>query len=142
MTITEKVAYLKGLAEGMKLSADTDEGKLFRAIIDTLEDLALSVTDAEERLDVLDADLAEVEDIVYDDEDDDFGFDDDDDDGVFEFVCPHCHETVFFDDSIVEDDDDDFELICPACGKKLDATDLLFDSDEDDDETDEDGETD
>ena len=129
MTITEKVAYLKGLAEGMKLSADTDEGKLFRAIIDTLEDLAFSVTDAEERLDVLDADLAEVEAVVYDD-------------GVFEFVCPHCHETVFFDDSIVEDDDDDFELICPACGKKLDAMDLLFDSDEDDDETDEDGETD
>ncbi len=138
MTITERVAYLKGLAEGMKLDKESNEGKLFDAVIETLDDIALELTDVTERLDVLDEDLADVEDVIYDfdDDDDDFsdfyGFDDEDDedDGVYEFECPHCHETVFFDESVF-DDDDDFELECPACGAKLDA---VF---EDDDETDE-----
>lgn len=138
MTITERVAYLKGLAEGMNLDKTTNEGKLFAAIMDTLEDLALAMEDAEERMDVLDADLADVEEIVYDEEDDDyFDFDDEctgncdgctgcddydvDEGGVYEFECPNCHETVFFDESIFEDDDDDFELECPACGAKLDS---------------------
>ena len=33
MGISEKVAYLKGLAEGLKLDAESNEGKLFTAII-------------------------------------------------------------------------------------------------------------
>ena len=33
MTLTEKSAYLKGLAEGIKLS-DDDNGKVLKAIID------------------------------------------------------------------------------------------------------------
>lgn len=142
MTITERVAYLKGLAEGMKLDKESNEGKLFDAIIETLDDIALELTDATERLDVLDEDLADVEDVIYDFDDDDddlsdfYGFDDDDeeDEGVYEFECPHCHETVFFDESIF-DDEDDFELECPACGAKLDA--VFEDDDEADDETDE-----
>ena len=35
MEITEKVAYLKGLAEGMELDTDKKVGKLLAAIIDT-----------------------------------------------------------------------------------------------------------
>ena len=38
MEITERVAYLKGLAEGMELNTDKREGKLLAAIIDVLED--------------------------------------------------------------------------------------------------------
>ena len=34
--ITEKVAYLKGLAEGMELDTEKKEGKLLAAIIDVL----------------------------------------------------------------------------------------------------------
>ena len=41
MEITEKVAYLKGLAEGMELDTGKKEGKLLSAIIDVLEDIAL-----------------------------------------------------------------------------------------------------
>ena len=36
MEITEKVAYLKGLAEGMELDTEKKEGKLLAAIIDVL----------------------------------------------------------------------------------------------------------
>lgn len=142
MTITERVAYLKGLAEGLKLDKESNEGKLIAAIIEALDDIALELTDATERLDVLDEDLADVEDVLYDFDDDEYddlyGFDDDDDDdeddGVYEFECPSCHETIFFDESVFEDDDD-FELECPACGAKLDA---VFEDEDDEEEADDD----
>ena len=37
MTASEKVAYLKGLAEGLDIDKKSKEGKLFAAIIDTLK---------------------------------------------------------------------------------------------------------
>ena len=45
MEIIEKVAYLKGLAEGMELDTSKKEGKLLAAIIDLLEDIALEIED-------------------------------------------------------------------------------------------------
>ena len=45
MTTSEKVAYLKGLAEGMGVQEDAGQGKLFKVIIDILEDLALDLAD-------------------------------------------------------------------------------------------------
>ncbi|MBQ7048376.1 MAG: hypothetical protein IJN86_05450, partial [Clostridia bacterium] len=78
MNISEKAAYLKGLMEGMKIDDSTNEGKLFKAIADLLEDISLSVLDLEdgqsyleEYIDELDADLGEVERDVYECEDDD-----------------------------------------------------------------------
>ena len=34
MTISEKSAYLKGLMDGLKLSTESDEGKMISAIVD------------------------------------------------------------------------------------------------------------
>ena len=45
MGIIEKVAYLKGLAEGMELDTEKKEGKLIAAIIDLLDDIALELED-------------------------------------------------------------------------------------------------
>ena len=53
MNLTEKTAYLKGLLEGLNLKKDSDEGKLFNAIIDVLDDMAASVSDMDEELDVI-----------------------------------------------------------------------------------------
>ena len=50
MTGSEKAAYLKGLMAGMKISENSDEGKLFAAISDLLEDLSLAVSDLEEEV--------------------------------------------------------------------------------------------
>ena len=142
MSITERVAYLKGLAEGLDLDKESKEGKLFAAIIEAMEDIALEVSDMTERVDMIDCDLADVEDYIdeleesFDDDLQDDWFDedeDDDGDDGYEFECPNCHQTVFFDDSIFEDED--FELECPACGAKLDS---LFDLEsENEDEEDE-----
>ena len=78
MGISEKVAYLKGLMEGMNLNADSNEGKLFLAIADVLDEIALEVEDLTDEvmelgdgLDVISDDLSDVEDIVYDEWDDD-----------------------------------------------------------------------
>ena len=75
MAVTEKVAYLKGLADGMKLDADKDANKLLLAVIDTLDEMAelldavdSDLAEVEEQIDDVDADLADLEDYVYDDD--------------------------------------------------------------------------
>ena len=128
MEITEKVAYLKGLAEGMELDTEKQEGKLLAAIIDVLDDMALEIEDlkdAQEELgDGLDAvsdDLEDVEDVVFgedeDDEDEDeYEYDEpDEDEDCYATTCPTCEETIYFDESVLEDG----EVICPNCGEKL-----------------------
>jgi ribosomal protein S27E len=101
MTTAEKVAYLKGLADGLGLGKETKEDKLISAIIETLEvisgeldDLNEANFDLSEELDALSDDLADLEEIFYgDDEDDDFDddFDEDDDDEQEGCGCGHHH---------------------------------------------------
>ena len=42
--LNEKVSYLRGLAEGLGLDENTNEGKLFTHIIDILDDMANAIT--------------------------------------------------------------------------------------------------
>ena len=143
MGISEQVSYLKGLMEGMNLSADSNEGKLFRAIVDVLDEIALEVEDLTDEvmelgdgLDVISDDLGDVEDIIYDEDDDDYEeLDEDEDDEeeeCYATTCPECEEEIFFDDTMLEDG----EIICPNCGAKLefDLSDLADAADEDNDE--------
>lgn len=144
MTITEKVAYLKGLADGLDLDKDpSKEGKLISKIIDILEDIGLAVEDLEEEvevigeeLDAMSEDLADVEEMVFDefddedddeDEDDEFDFADLGDD-FFEIECPECGEDLVIDESIF----DVGEIGCPNCGNKF-ALDLVDEEEEDED---------
>ena len=137
MTISEKSAYLKGLMDGLKLSTETDEGKMIAAIVDLLGDLTRKVTDIEDttiaisdELDEIEEDLDAIEDFImdyeddedyedYDDEDDfddeeyeegfDFG---DEDSTIYEVVCPACNEIINFDEETLEfslDEDEEDE---------------------------------
>ena len=151
MEITEKVAYLKGLAEGMELNTEKKEGKLLSAIIDVLEDIALEladVLDAQEELgeglDAVSEDLADVESCLFDLEDDED--EDEEDEEVYQTTCPNCDEEIFFDEDILADG----SVLCPNCGEELefDLSDLsgcggccgACGEDEDDEEDDEDDE--
>ena len=88
MSLKEKVAYLKGLAEGSGLNTESKEGKLMVSIIDTLtvmadeiDELIENSLDIGEELDAISEDLADVEKFVFDedfDEDEFYDFDDDD----------------------------------------------------------------
>ena len=53
MTVTEKVSYLKGLAEGLGIDETQKEGKIIKAIIDVLDDVAFTVADLEDGFDDL-----------------------------------------------------------------------------------------
>ena len=56
MEISEKVAYLKGLAEGRALDTESKEGKLIAAIIDVLDDMSEKFVDLEDDDDEYDED--------------------------------------------------------------------------------------
>ena len=147
MEITEKVAYLKGLAEGMELDTEKKEGKLLSAIIDVLEDIALELEDIHDEtseladgLDAVSDDLEDVEDVVFGDEDEDEDDEDseyyeddlDEDEDCYATTCPTCEETIYFDESVLEDG----QVICPNCGEKLefDLSDLARAEDDYNDE--------
>ena len=129
MTLTEKVAYLKGLIEGLDLDETKPEGKIIKSMADILEDMALTVADLEDEVDVLDEyieeideDLAAIEDIAYEDDEEDYDDDDDfedydEDEEFYEVMCPHCSEVVYLDETI-----DPSSVTCPACLKKFDLT--------------------
>ena len=143
MEITEKGAYLKGLAEGMELDTGKKEGKLLAAIIDVLEDIALELSDIEDAqeelgdgLDAVSDDLEDVEDLLYgdddeDDEEDEYELDDlGEDEECYATTCPTCEESIYFDESVLEDG----AVICPNCGEKLEFDMESLDEDEDGEE--------
>ena len=138
MTITEKAAYIKGLAEGLDIDASSKEGKVISAIIDLLADIAVDLEDTEdacaelaEQINAVDEDLAELEDFVYEEYEDEYGDECedccgcDDDDELYEVECPNCHDVIYIDDKMLEDEG----MTCPNCG-----TNLEFDLEDDVDE--------
>ena len=131
MTISEKVAYLKGLAEGLDLdTTKSKEGKLISVMIGILEDLAISVEDLEdnaldlgEEIDVLSDDLADVEEAVFDEDGEEY------DDDWFEVECPTCGADIIVDDEALADG----EVECPSCGTRY-AMELTDDEDGEEEE--------
>ncbi|MCI8415192.1 MAG: hypothetical protein HFF00_06130 [Ruminiclostridium sp.] len=134
MTISEKVAYLKGLTDGLDLDLEgSKEGKLLVKIIDILEDLGLAVEDLEVEtqaaaveLGSLAEDVADMESILFEEwdeeEDDEFDLLGDD---FFEIECPSCGDDIIIDESIL----DVGEVVCPNCGDKF-SLDLVDEEDE------------
>ena len=129
----EKVAYLKGLAEGMRLDAGSDQGKLLLAMIDAMEAFASEHEDTCAQLDELqqyveeiDSDVSDLEEALFsededdedDEEDEDDGEDDDDEDGdgLIEYECPHCGTVIFFDEEAFDMEE---EHLCPNCHRKV-----------------------
>lgn len=103
MAISERVAYLKGLAEGLGLQEKDKTGKFYNELMSLLEEMALVVDylqdekdELEEYLDALDEDLSDVEDVVFDLDDDEFDDDDFEDydfntlGNYMETECPGC----------------------------------------------------
>ena len=140
MTIAEKVAYLKGLAEGLNIDTEkSKEGKLISMMMDILQDVALELEDLQneqaelgEEIDAISDDLGDVESLLFDDEDEDFDDDydeDDEEEDCYASVCPNCGDEIYFDDSVLESG----EVVCPGCGQRLNF-DLssLVDGEEDD----------
>ena len=117
MTISEKVAYLKGLAEGLNLDTEkSKEGKLISVMIGIMEEMGMTLEDLEdnvdtigEELDAISDDLADVEELVYDEDEDDI------DEDFFEVECPTCGAEIDIDADILAAG----VVECPSCGDKF-----------------------
>lgn len=129
MATFESIAYLKGLMDGLGLDDDKKETKIFRAIVDVLDDLSIDVDDLTEgmemlgeQIDAVDEDLGELEEIFCDDDYEGCDCGCCDEEEEIEVECPVCHTAFNVDsDTVLEED----VIECPSCGEKLE-----FDFDE------------
>ena len=147
MNLTDKMAYLCGMVDGMELDlTSSKEGKVLGKILDVMQEMTAYIVDLQTQVDeltdtcdLLDQDLGDLEDIVFDEDDDedddeyDDYYDEDEDDEVqYETVCPTCKNTIVLNESIL----DKGEMPCPCCGQKLEFGDVTeADFAEDADET-------
>ncbi|MBQ7965116.1 MAG: hypothetical protein IJ331_03425 [Ruminococcus sp.] len=135
MTLSERISYIRGLADGLELDSEKKEVKVLNAIIDLLDDMTLAVETTEdlydelaEQVDAIDEDLTTLEDDFYDDCDccdcdcDDCDDDcdccdcyDDDDEAYYEVTCGKCEEQICVSEDVLLEG----EITCPNCGELL-----------------------
>ena len=127
MTISEKVAYIQGLYDGLGLDGEkSGEARILAELLDVMKEVGQrldgvdTILDSfDEELDALGDSVADLEDAVFDDEDeeDEFSFDSDGDldEDFFEIPCPTCGEDLVVDDETLAAGVVD----CPACGGKF-----------------------
>ncbi len=135
--VKEKVSFLKGLSEGMKINKETNEGKLMLAMIDVLDEIAQVVDDLEvaqddmndqikdieeyqeelkDHVDELDEDLTELASIlVKDNENNNCN---NEEKHIGEVQCPHCNEKLKINEDMV--DDEGCIIKCPTCSRDID----------------------
>ena len=141
MKLTEKIAYMKGLLDGMELDGSTKEGKAILQMADVMEEMGVYIDDLQSQVDeltelcdLLDHDLGEVETDLYcddddddfdPDDDDDFRFDDDEDDDDAHFrigkVLPADYDDFAYEDSD-EYDNEIYIVNCPSCDEAVNLT--------------------
>ena len=138
MTIVEKAAYLKGLAEGLGVDPDSRDGKLWGALTDLLSDMAHEIEDLQsgaldfaDTLDEFGDELGYLEELTCDlDRPEDFV-----DDGC-SGDCDNCEFDCFADelgdeDELEGDEEDEedgeepefdgvlYDVKCPVCGEEI-----------------------
>ena len=145
--VSKKVAFLKGMAEGMGLEKEEDaKSKLIARMLEAMEEMADAMDamedrqdEAEQYIDELDSDLGDVEEVLFaddeedddcgcghhhfyddeDDEDEDGEYDEDDEDAGVDFIEYECPHCH----TSVYYDQEAFDLeeehLCPECGREL-----------------------
>ena len=132
MTVVEKAAYLKGLAEGLGVEPDTKEGKLWGALNDLLADMAHEIEDLQESnmdfaeaLDDISEDLTYLEELTCDlDKAEDMMDDDEDDEDYCGGDCSSCSGCGMEDEDGEEDEELEYDgvmydVTCPGCGEEI-----------------------
>ena len=129
MSLTEKSAYIKGLAEGLAFDKETKEGKIIAALLDLVDEMANEIAGIHQDIDEIDEDLnylneyvEELDDDLQDVEDyldeeceldDEEEWEDEEDDELWcDGDCTEC-------DGCDCGDDDYCEIVCPSCGETV-----------------------
>ena len=126
MNTLEKLAYLKGLVEGLALDETKKDTKVIYNLISLLEDVVQSVAELQSdcsemklQLDEVDKDLGSIEEELYDDAADTCSCGEKKaeraDEIYYEVTCPTCGDTIHLDEDIISQS----EIDCPNCGEKL-----------------------
>ena len=130
MTVVEKAAYLKGLAEGLGVEPSSKEGKLWSALTDLLSDMAHEIEDLQAAdLDFADALDEMAEDLSYLEE---LTCDLDVPEDMDDLSCPSCcggcyaeeddsgaYDALEDGDELLEYDGVIYDVTCPKCGQEL-----------------------
>ena len=136
--LTDRAAYLRGLAEGMGLDKEKNEHKLLLEMLGLMDEMAQKVADLdadvgelEEYVEDLDSDLSDMGEVLFGDDDDECdcdecGAEDFEDGDIYEVCCPTCGDIVCIDSVMLEEG----QTTCPNCGELLE-----FDLEDDGEET-------
>ena len=131
MKLIEKVAYIRGLIDGLN-PKDDDTAKIIKSIVDVLGDMADAieeiddvVNDLDEYIGEIDDDLEAVEDYLCEEDDNCCDCCDCEDDEFFTITCPKCNEEFCVDEDIINEGN----INCPNCDELLE-----FDLSDDEDE--------
>ena len=131
--ITDRAAYLRGLAEGMKLDREDNQQRLILEMLDLMDEMAHQLADVnadlgelEEYVEDIDSDLTDMEEVLFGDEDCDCDCEDcmhdcEDEDEELSFDCPNCGKTVMLCTSDIESDEN---ICCKHCGEPFFTDDL------------------
>lgn len=116
MNLSERAAYIRGLAEGLDLESEKKEVRVINEMLNLLSEMATVIGENETDLDILydaveqiDEDLEFLEDEVYGTGDSIFGED------IYEITCPNCGDIVRLDEEMLLSND----VECPGCGEKI-----------------------
>ena len=118
MNLSEKAAYLKGLADGLGLGDATKEEKILRAVVDLLADVSSKVEDLDGEVENICVELDEIEDDLYELDEE---ADEEEDEAPevqtqYELTCPKCGTvTVVDEDTLMSQ-----EIVCGHCGAPFD----------------------
>ena len=118
--ITDRTAYLRGLAEGMKLDREVNEQRLILEMLDVMDEMSHQLADVNDREDLLlggdgcDCDCGCEDDGEEEEEEDGEEDDEEDDDQELSFDCPNCGHTVMIRASDIDFDE---SPVCEHCGQ-------------------------
>jgi regulator of replication initiation timing len=131
----ERIAYLRGLLDSMP--REEREVKIYSAIVDALDALALEIEEHAKQIDLCQEDyedlVEEVDDLhkeVYeleesmgvDDIEEDYDDDEDEEDleelteSYISMTCPSCAYSFYYK---YEDGKENDKLVCPSCGEEF-----------------------
>lgn len=132
MNKLEKLAYLKGLVEGLNLNDEKKDTKVIKYLMELLEDIVFDMENLEDgfeefqqQLDEVDEDLGAIEKDLYEVDDCNCCSGNDKsnknsskpskDQLYYEVTCPTCGDTICLDEDLINVG----EMECPNCGEKL-----------------------
>jgi len=113
--LTNKASYLKGLADGMKLDTEKNEGKLISEIIGFLSEISEKIELLDDEQGFIADKLDEMEEVIDIIGESVYGDDDCDCDDDFYITCEKCGEQF----EVTDDDLEEGLMYCPGCGHEI-----------------------